>query len=277
MIRKDQPALPKAHAARLSKRVLVLFSGPYARPDGLIAALMRRDLAVTAIDSDGAHGGDKRHDILDDRCYDSLVRRVQRGEFVAVFAAPPCSTFSISRFIRSKASKDGGPPVIRLRSLDQVTGANKCPEAHRRELNAANKIVSRMCALLKAAAEVGTEFAIENPADRGDPARPDLFMHPEHAPLWLMPEMKELSSFASCRTSTFPMCAFGAPYLKHTTFMYSPGLAHDMQDLDTLRCIHDSHPERAGGDKDDGEWSSAKAAAYPSDLNDFIAASLSNR
>lgn len=155
---------------------------------------------TTAIDSDGAHGGDKRHDILDDRCFDSLLRRVQRGEFVAIFAAPPCSTFSISRFIRSKASKDGGPPAIRLRSLGdrQVTGSDKCcPEKHRRELSAANKIVSRMCTILKAAAEVGTEFAVENPADRSGVSRPDLFLHPEHAPIWLMPEMQELSSFAS--------------------------------------------------------------------------------
>ena len=167
ILRQGDPAMPKAHSARLSKRVLVLFSGPYGRPDGLIAELLRRDLSVTAIDSDAARGGNVKHDILLDECYESLLRRIQRGEFVAIFAAPPCSTFSISRFIRSSSAKDGGPPIIRYRSLDQVLGAKDCPEQHKRELRTANKIVSRMCNLLRAAVEVGTEFAIENPADRG--------------------------------------------------------------------------------------------------------------
>ena len=276
VIRREEPGLPKTSAARLSKRVLVLFSGPYARPDGLVAELLRRDLAVTAIDSDSAKGGDSRHDILDNACYESLLRRVQRGEYVAIFAAPPCSTFSISRFVRSSSSQDGGPPAVRFRSLDQVTGAKECdPSRHKRELQQANKVVSRMCGLLRAAAEVGTEFAIENPADRGDPTRPELFMHPEHAPLWLMPQVKELSQFASCRDATFPMCAFGAPYLKHTTFLFTPGLEHDFQDLDNMRCPPGALTERAGGEKVDGQWNSARAAAYPSDLNRFIAAALS--
>ena len=113
VLRRNEPAMPKAHAARLSKRVLVLFSGPYARPDGLVAELLRRGLSVTAVDSDAARGGDKRHDILLDECYESLLRRVQRGEFVAIFAAPPCSTFSVSRLIRSPTAKDGGPPPVR--------------------------------------------------------------------------------------------------------------------------------------------------------------------
>ena len=32
----------------------------------------------------------------------------------------------------------------------------------------------------------GTEFVIENPADRGDVSRPELFINAAHGPLWLM-------------------------------------------------------------------------------------------
>ena len=143
------------------------------------------------------------------------------------------------------------------------------------KLKVANELVHRMCMLLTAAYEAGTEFAIENPADRGDPAHPELFIHPEHAPLWIMPEMLALQKLASCRRSTFPMCAFGAPFLKYTSILYTPGLAHDMQDLDLLKCVHDDHPERAGGERTGDAWNSARAAAYPADLNHFLAASLS--
>ena len=42
-----------------------------------------------------------------------------------------------------------------------------------------------------------------------------------------------------------------------------------------MKSAHDALTERAGGEKLDNKWNSARAAAYPSDLNKFIAASLS--
>ena len=84
---------PNAQSPRLSQRVLVLFSGPYSRPDGLISFLRKEGLHVSAIDNSASNGGDTNHDILKNSVYESLLRRVQRGEFLGVFAAPPCSTF----------------------------------------------------------------------------------------------------------------------------------------------------------------------------------------
>ena len=43
---------PRIGAARLSRRVLILFSGPYARPDGLVAFLQRLGLEVVPVDND---------------------------------------------------------------------------------------------------------------------------------------------------------------------------------------------------------------------------------
>jgi hypothetical protein len=42
--------------------------------------------------------GDKSHDVLINTFYSDLLRCAQRGEFLAVWAAPPCSTFSVARF-----------------------------------------------------------------------------------------------------------------------------------------------------------------------------------
>ena len=50
-------------AARLSRRVLILFLGPYARLDGLVAFLQRLGLEVVPVDND-SNGGDRAHGIL---------------------------------------------------------------------------------------------------------------------------------------------------------------------------------------------------------------------
>ena len=100
-------------------------------------------LHVSAIDNNSSNGGDSNHDLLKDSVFESLLRRVRRGEFLGIFAAPPCSTFSITRFQRSSSSPDGGPPVIRRRSSNQVEGIKDCPAAHVRELKRANELISK--------------------------------------------------------------------------------------------------------------------------------------
>ena len=129
-----------------------------------------------------------------------------------------------------------------------MTGIIDCPPAHRREVKRSNELVARMCAILHAAVESGSEFAMENPADRGNVQNLETFINAEHAPIWLMPDIMRLSKFASCRYATFPLCAFGVDYEKPTTFMYTPGLAKHLQDLGDLRCTHDhKHGDKAGG------------------------------
>ena len=88
-------ATGRGAAARRSQRVLVLFSGSYRRPDGIAAFLTRRGLGVDMIDSDVVNGGGNPHDILNDAFFADLYDRVRRGDYIAVFAAPPCSTYSV--------------------------------------------------------------------------------------------------------------------------------------------------------------------------------------
>ena len=270
--RQSNPTQPSlSSSARDSRAVLVLFSGPKERPDGLIVHLRRLGFAVTAVDNDPKHGGDERDDILRDVVYESLLRRCQRGEFFGVMAAPPCSTFSIARFIRSTNSPDGGPPPVRTRAM--IRGVDDVPQAHRKELRNANSIIARTASILQASAEAGAEFIVENPADRGDPSSTRLFIDPMHGPLWLMPEIIELEKTLACRKATFPQCVFGADVLKYTTLLYTPGLHTVLGSLDGLVCPHaEGHLTKSGGSRTaDGVWNSAEYAAYPSELNRALA------
>ncbi len=184
---------------------------------------------------------------------------MQSGEYFAIFSAPPCSTFSVSRFFRSSQSADGGPPPVRDR--ENIRGIPGIPSGHVGELNDANAIVDRTVALLEAAHRSGAETVMEHPADRGDPAQPSSFMHARHGPVWLMPEVRRLLDLVGGRCFTFPQCAFGTDTLKLTTLLCSPGLFEHFAPLSQLRCQHGSHSAAIGGKVgDDGSWNTANAS-----------------
>ena len=185
----EQATRRRSDTARSSRHVLILFSGPYERPDGLAAFLRRVGLEVTLVDNDVKHGGNAEHDIANDAFYQALLERAQAGEFLAVIAAPPCSTFSISRFIPHPSSPDGrGPPIVRNKNHPE--GLPDVPAKHRRELRHANRLVQRMTYIVGAAYAAGSEYIIENPPHRGDASLDYLFMHAQHAALWQMPIIK---------------------------------------------------------------------------------------
>ena len=59
--------------------------------------------------------------------------------------------------------------------------------------------------------------------------------------------------------------------------MYTPGLAQHLQDLNLLKCEHNhQHSGKAGGVKSHGVWNSAAAAAYPAELNLWIAQAIAH-
>ena len=59
---------PRVGVARLFKRVLLLISSAYTRPDGLVAYLQRHDIEVVPVDNDPVLGN-KAHDIRIDSFY----------------------------------------------------------------------------------------------------------------------------------------------------------------------------------------------------------------
>ncbi len=52
--------------------------------------------------------------------FNDILRRARLGEFLAIFAAPPCSTFSVSRYFVGDNSDDDGPPPVRSRAYPTV-------------------------------------------------------------------------------------------------------------------------------------------------------------
>jgi len=221
------------------------------------------------LDNDPISGGGSDGDILNDDVHNNLLQRIGRGEFLSIIAAPPCSTFSISRhFAADGSTTDDGPPVVRTR--DQIRGLPDVPAKHRRELRQANAIVARMVALLTTAFATGTQYMVENPADRGDPAHPRRFLDPDHGPLWLMPEIRSLQS-VSAKMATFPMCAFNAPWQKYTSLLYSSGFDEWLDPLDRLPCEHTRHEKMAGGVVGPNGIPSSETSAYPTDFNHYLA------
>ena len=265
----------KAPALR-SRSVLILFSGPYDRPDGLAAFLSRLGLKSVLIDNSSSGGG-SAHDLTTDSFYESILQRCHRGEFIAVMAAPPCSTFSIARFFDRRASAlaagrpppvDSGPPPVR--SKDHITGLPDLAPARLKEVTLANTLVRRTVAICLAALHSGAEFAIENPADRSDRDKP-WFIDDRHGPIWHMPEMLALTKHSGAEAVTFPLCALGARVQKYTTVLASPRLSALLRPLGKLRCTHSKHEDQVGGKQVDGAWTSASFAAYPPDMNHLLA------
>ena len=267
----DRATRGEIATARRSQKVLVLFSGPYRRPDGLAAFLTRFGFEPVLLDNDPETGGGADGDILNDDVHNRLLQRVSRGEFLAIVAAPPCSTFSVTRHFAADGSKDDGPPVVRDRN--NIRGLPNVPTKHLRELRQANAVVARMTALLTAAFAAGTQYIIENPADRGDPAHPRRFLEADHGPLWQMPEIRSLQSL-SAKLATFPMCAFNAPWQKYTTVMYSSGFDEWLDPLDRLTCTHAKHSRVAGGIVGEGGVPSNETSAYPTDFNHYLARAI---
>ena len=86
-----------------------------------------------------------------------------------------------------------------------------------------------------------------------------------------MPTIIHLQRACSARLVTFPMCAFGAPWQKHTSLMFSAGFEPYLSSLSTLTCKHTKHDEPAGGRNAKGIWSSHRTAAYPPNFNYYLA------
>ena len=253
-----------------SKKILLLFGGPKSRPTGLDTFLIQMGFEVELFDI-----LDGESDISDDAIYQQLHDRITAGEFFAIFAAPPCSTVSVSRFIVSPTASDGGAPIVRNRQNRMVMP--NASDAERREAEAANLIFERTAALLLAAWLAGTHWSLENPADRGDPMRTKLFMTKQHCPIFLLGMFIELSKRTGAEQVTFPMCAFGSEWQKYTTLLFSPGFSTWFRPLAKLMCSHKVHGATAGGIKDDASgWNSHATSAYPPAFNYFIARGIAN-
>lgn len=91
-------------------RALLLCAGPEGNTDNLHSFLAKAGFSVDAFDVlDGS-----QCDITDDAVWDPIHAKLNVGLYMAVFASPPCGSFSMLRDL------PGGPPM-----LSSVQGAGR--------------------------------------------------------------------------------------------------------------------------------------------------------
>ena len=198
----------------LPKRVLHLFAGPERGEGSFTEACAAVGWEVREIDVEQGGGG---HDLCDDAVFEVLLAQVRRGEFGAVVAGIPCSTFSVARL------RPGPARPLRGRR-GQTLGLPGLTSSETWRVHEANVLAARAAALCEEVAIVGGDFVVENPIDRGDPGLRWVYSEPDHCPLWQLPVMQRLERVAAGKRIHFPQCAFaGAQFQKWTTLLVSAG------------------------------------------------------
>lgn len=225
---------------------------------GLPAALRARGGRVTAIDT---KVGGAAHDLRDVRLQRQLVAQVAAGHFDTVFIATPCQSFSVAH-----------KPQLRTRR--SPTGMAHVPPEWSAYLDKHNKLADFSAALALTAHAAGIPWAIENPADRGDPTSEAHWPQmANHAPLWVQPEIVQLRADTHAATVTFPQCFFEAEWQKYTTIMHSAAMSTHLGAMRGATCDHRRHTPAYGRDAR-GAARAERAAAYPAALNEAIASAL---
>eukprot|EP00965_Chrysotila_dentata_P159280 5261455-Pleurochrysis_carterae.AAC.1 len=89
-----------------------------------------------------------------------------------------------------------------------------------------NVLAAFTAELVTAADEASTTtWAVENPADYGDPSRPAWWARfARHATIWLLPKVREALTRAGAAHLTFAQCALGAQVRKYTTLVCGSAL-----------------------------------------------------
>lgn len=237
---------------------LIVFSGPGHERD-LAARLRARGVAVTVVDT---KVGGSDHDVRRAGVGGRLLERVRRGDYDLVFAAPPCESFSVAH-------------RPQLRSRRQKEGLANAPPEWAAYLRKHNELAQWTTELALAAHQAGAIWALENPADRGREGSPAFWAErADHAPLWVQSCVETLEAQTGAATRTFAYCAFGAGYQKYTSIMHDAEWV-ELEALDARLCGHgdEAHAELLRGRDRNGASRAARAAAYPDELNEFLAAS----
>ena len=239
-----------------ARRVLVLFSGPAGRWDGLAAYLREWDILVDEVDV--VNQAMINQDVVDDIAWEVWKAKLGAGEYYFLFCGTPCETFSHARQMRP------GPPP--LRSVEYPRGIPTLSGKLKEQVRLGNLFACRTAEACTIIHGVGGGFAIENPRRWG--AEPSLFG---------MEEIVELARMSSTGTVDLDQCCYGAVATKPTTLLYT---RVDFADL-ARRCRHPPqrwtkpdgtvlwapHEPIVGRRQADGAWATKALGAYPTDFN----------
>ena len=239
-----------------------IFSGPSGRTDGVQAFGALRGLHVEDLDLLGGH------DLSHPSVCGQLLSRAWRAEFGSVVIGPPCSSYS-------PALRASG---LRLRSRRHPKGRNDAPPGWRSYIRRHNGFGNLAIQLAWAQHHTGGGWVIEQPADTGRKGTPWYWpFAADGGSLWLWPEMQELARQTGAVWFTFAQCMLGAQGRKYTTILASQSMARHLTHLHGLCCPgvgwHTRHV-RAFGSDEFGTSRAARAAAYPPQLNQLLAAAM---
>ena len=254
----------EAAAAPVSPlRVLLVFAGGAVDSHALLWRLRAQGHDVTAIDT---RLGGARHDVLRGDLGERLVRGVAAGDYDVVFAAPPCSSFSVRH-------------PRRLRSFARPQGVEPLPEEWRTYVSNHNRLADFTAALVAACSAAGVPCAVENPADRADSGSAAYWeAAADSGSIWRMPQLGAALRGAGAEFYTFAQCAelIGGRAQKYTTIAAIGALRPELEVLRSCVCTHgrQGHDERLEGYDAQGRSRATVAAAYPAGLNAILGGAL---
>ena len=274
--------LPTASASPSRSVFLHMFSGPADRADGLKHYL--RVSGADCVDYDVVNGSEC--DLLDEHVFSTLLKDVQAGKYDGGVLGPPCNSFSNAR----KADGEG-PGPLRAPTGPYRYGLPKLSPVDKDKVKVGTLLALRALAIFRAFLEQGKPIVLEQPFWRKD--------DPSAVSMFNLDEFQELLSHQDIQSADFDQCMFGAEHAKRTTVIF----AHiDMAGV-KLDCTHEkvwwirpsdgrkyygAHAPLKGKEpwiRDDGSevleadntmgaYLTAAAAAYPANLNRFLAGQL---
>ena len=255
---------------------MLLFSGPEDRPDRLAAFLRGYGCVVDEYDN---LNDSRAQDLTDDTVWGPIEERLQRGMYAAVFASPPCKTYSTARRIRP------GPPVLRTTQYPLGIPRNKAKEfglsdEHFVEIQTDNLLAARAAEACRLQHDTGGAVGVEQPAK----------MDEDHATMFERDDFAALRRHCSFEMVEVDQCMYGAETRKPTTLLcyginFQPVAASCNHPVDWQwykpvvgkgKWIRASHPPIAGCKADDGRWATAPKAQYPTEFNKELAKHISD-
>eukprot|EP00965_Chrysotila_dentata_P001855 61268-Pleurochrysis_carterae.AAC.1 len=161
-----------------------------------------------------------------------------------------------------------------LRTGAEPDGKRTVPPEWAAYLHRHNALAAFAVKLVDAAECARTPWAVENPADCGDPRGRALWPQlATHAPIWVLPAVAGALARADAGRLTFAQCALGARAGKYTTVGYVSELEGAWGELEIVQCEHgrEGHDAEVAHGRDTERWArAARVAAYPRLLNEVL-------
>ncbi len=277
---REAGRVPPIRRMTLAIKLLYLFSGVPGRPDSLadLARNWGRKLGIrVVVDELDIESGT---DLADEDIWRGVTRSITSRQVDGILASPPCSTFGCRRL------GDGGPSPLRESDGPELYGKTVLRPEDKKKVRLGTLLAVRAAEAASLATERGIPWLNEQPHEQ--PGRPHMYRLNEWARVLEHPEVKR---------ETVDQCLFGSVFKKCTDFVGTVPLR-----LPRGRCNHQvkqwrlpdggraiaAHPPLQGktlavpwtrqGGRQHGfrcsEWLTRGSAAYPNQLNSWLARRL---